>query len=561
MTAPAPGIELAPATTPGDTPDEHQPVRGWRLDAVLLGLVVLAMVIVAYAARTDGHWWGDDWALYVRQAEGLVDGDVDRVIADNRFTVEQTPGEPFSPPLYPWGLPLLLAPVVWAFGTDLDTLMVVEVGSYAVFLVAWYVLARPRMGRWLGLIGVAVLALSPQYLRWSELIQSELPFLAAAFVSLAVLDRRRVRDSLVTAGAPLWPILAAGAVSASAFTVRREGLAIVAAIGAMQLAALVDWWRERPPSPPWARLAGRLAAPHLAWLGVVAFLQVVLPSTLVPSYSRTSLLNTLRFLPDHLGHIVESLGLKDVPNETPTVLGSAVAGWVVVAIFVVTAAVGLVLAVTDHRRRDAGLVGFVLVVFAIGGSFRYPGSRYMAAVGPALLLMAIVGARWLLARVGATRGWRPWAMAGVVACLLTMLVVGNSVRASRLVTSAQDFQRSGQVEWGPDHPAAVEMFTAVDLLTAPDDVIGFFKARAMTQRTDRRSLQASQYWPVERIADVVDAVVLDLDDPEVEWLEADGRFQRFWSNERFALYVPVSRTSSSASASSSGAGSTPTPSP
>jgi hypothetical protein len=74
-------------------------------------------------------------------------------------------------------------------------------------------------------------------------------------------------------------------------------------------------------------------------------------------------------------------------------------------------------------------------------------------------------------------------------------------------------------------------------------------------------LQASQYWPVERIADVVDAVVLDLDDPEVEWLEADGRFQRFWSNERFALYVPVSRTSSSASASSSGAGSTPTPSP
>ncbi|MCU0260701.1 MAG: hypothetical protein MUE78_06760 [Ilumatobacteraceae bacterium] len=293
----------------------------------------------------------------------------------------------------------------------------------------------------------------------------------------------------------------------------------------------------------------------------MAFLQVVLPSTLVPSYTRTSLLNTLRFLPDHLGHVLESIGLKDVPTETPTVLGSWLVGAIAVGVLLVGAAIGAVLALTDHRLRDAGLIGFVVAVFAIGGSFRYPGSRYVAAVGPVLLLLAIVGMCWLVTRLASLRSWRPAGALAVVAVLLGLLVTGNVVRASQQVESASDFRAAGMVEWGPDHPASLEMFEAVRDLTEPDDVVGFFKARAMTQRTDRRALQASRYWPVERVADRVDAVVLELSDPEIEWIEADGRFERAWTNSRFALYLPATRSSSTASASSSGAGSTSTPSP
>jgi hypothetical protein len=42
------------------------------------------------------------------------------VLTENEFTVTMSRGPEFSPPLYPWGFPLVLAPFVAVWGTDLD---------------------------------------------------------------------------------------------------------------------------------------------------------------------------------------------------------------------------------------------------------------------------------------------------------------------------------------------------------------------------------------------------------------------------------------------------------
>ena len=83
-------------------------------------MVLVATVVVVFLIRRPGHWWGDDWALYVRQAESIFSGGVGDVVADNRFTVERSGLPEFSPPMYPWGFPLLLSPFVAVLGTDLD---------------------------------------------------------------------------------------------------------------------------------------------------------------------------------------------------------------------------------------------------------------------------------------------------------------------------------------------------------------------------------------------------------------------------------------------------------
>jgi hypothetical protein len=506
--------------------------------------VLLATVVVVFLIRRPGHWWGDDWALYVRQAESLFSGGIGDVVADNRFTVERSGLPEFSPPMYPWGFPLLLSPFVAVLGTDLDRLVIAQAIFFCWFLAGWYRLARPRVGLGLAMSGLVAVALSPQFVRWAELIQSEIAFMAVAVTGLVVLDSRRVRSSLVTVGAPWWPIVAVGVVAAGAFTVRREGLAVIGAIGVAQLVAVSSLAAYRRPlatdprrsaSDVWALvrpLLGRLAVPFVAAGGTIAVLDLVLPSTLVPSYEGNGLVNVVRFAPEHLGHVMESVGLQRVGTDGPAVLGSWALGATAVGLFLVLVTVGVGLAVWRHPRRELPGVAFTVAALLIGGSFRAPGSRYMAIIAPMAIIFALVALRELSRRLPRRRTG-----AAVALALVGALAVGNLVQVVDLATAAREFARDGNVVWGPDHPDSLEMFAAVERLTEPDDVIGFFKARAMTQRTDRRAIQVTDLHPIERNDDVLTHVVLQ-NTPDHAFAVATDRerYTELWSNPSFTLH-------------------------
>jgi hypothetical protein len=517
-------------------------------EPIILAAIVATMAIVALLAQRSGHWWGDDWALYVRQAEGLVQLRTGEVIADNRFTVEQSGLPEFSPPVYPWGYPIVLAPFVAVLGTDLDRLMLAQIFCFGWFLVMWHRLARPRVGPVLALVGTGVLALSPQYLRWSELIQSELAFIAVAATALVVLDRERTRATIVTMGSSLWPLVGVGVAAAAAFNVRREGLAMLPAIFVAQAAALALWWRaagsaERASlrsNAAWPRLAGRLAVPYAATAATIALLQVVLPSTLVPRYQGNGIHNVWGFASDHLGHVLATLGLRDAVEPTPTVFGNETFGTVMVVAFLAAVAAGVVRAFWKRPALDLPIVAFMAAAITIGGSFRFPGSRYLAVVGPIALLLAISGCRWF-ARLAThrldARGVGARAAVVPTAVLLVLMMVANANAARHLIDRAREAERAGTVEWGPDAPDSIDMFAAVTTLTADDAVIGFFKARAMTQRTERRALQIDAFHPIDRVDRLLTHVVLERASPLVAEVSTDPeRFEPIWSNPTFTLY-------------------------
>jgi hypothetical protein len=72
------------------------------------------------------------------------------------------------------------------------------------------------------------------------------------------------------------------------------------------------------------------------------------------------------------------------------------------------------------------------------------------------------------------------ALAGMVS--MNFLATKHSINYHHLARPTVD---------GPESPAAVDMVGAVDRLTRGDDVILFFRARAMTMLTDRVALQGS----------------------------------------------------------------------
>ena len=176
----------------------------------MLALVVGALAVVMYSTHRAGHWWGDDWALYIRQAKGLLDGHPNRVLIENEFTVNASDGPEFSPPLYPWGFPLILAPFVAVVGVNLDKLTIVPVLCACLFACCWYSLARRRVGLAPALIGVAAVTITPLLLSWTELIQSEWPFLAVVGVALVCLDRVAETGGLVDERGRVAPLIIVG---------------------------------------------------------------------------------------------------------------------------------------------------------------------------------------------------------------------------------------------------------------------------------------------------------------------------------------------------------------
>ena len=101
------------------------PRAWWRHPAWALGGLVGLSAVLAVLLHRNGHTQGDDFALYLRQARSIFDGDIGTVVADNRFTVVNS-ASGFSPIAYPWGWPLLLAPFVKLWGLDYDKLTLLD---------------------------------------------------------------------------------------------------------------------------------------------------------------------------------------------------------------------------------------------------------------------------------------------------------------------------------------------------------------------------------------------------------------------------------------------------
>ena len=532
-----PEIDAPEPGWPDDVPPGDGTTPWWQqphpvLVGLGLALMVGAMAALMFASHRPGHWWGDDWALYIRQAQSLIDGNPGAVTADNEFTVSESLGAPFSPPLYPWGFPMILAPFVAVVGVDVDALAIVPVLSACVFACAWFDLVRRRLDRAVAFISTPAIVLTPVLFSWTELIQSEWPFLAVTFAMLVAVDRSIESRVLTDVTARWWPLVLLGVGAAAAFSVRREGLAMTAAIGGAQLGLLTT---GAPPMREWLRervLVLRLLVPHLAALVTVYTLQFALPSTLVPRYDGTSIRNTYRFSERHFRHVADIIGLKRPWDQHVTVLGSETLGLAAMWFVLISMLVGVATAVTLHRRRDLHLVVYGLVAFAIGGSFRSAINRYMTTVGPIVLLLALVG----LATVLGYRRRGVGLTAAFVVC--AAIATGNIANVNLRVESAERTAAAGAIEFGPTHPSAVEMFDAVIANSGPDDVVAGPKARALTLMTDRRSIQVDQWRPLpDDWSPTVVVVEVGAPTDDVMLTEHADRYEAVWSNSRFRVYA------------------------
>jgi hypothetical protein len=301
-----------------DRPSSRDPM-GPLLVAGWLAIVVLFLVLTlrGYDAFQVGAWQDD--AAYVLLARSLADG------LDYGYPSGTTIARPAR---FPFGLPLLLAPLVRLFPGELVALRSIATLATLINLTllfwAWPALGVGGSRRWS--LGVcAIYGLSPLTGQLARTVLTEPPFLTLCLVG-AILAERTVRGWRTSAG------VATGLAALGVVALRSIGAAFVVAI-------VLRWLLADPRRG--ARLASIAALGAAAGLLGIAALTPVSASTVLPVEYWSQLTD-----PASWGH-TRAAGLDSRIARSATTYGGAL--------------VGTLLSGTDREIVSWLLTAFVLV--------------------------------------------------------------------------------------------------------------------------------------------------------------------------------------------------------
>jgi hypothetical protein len=508
----------------------------WRL--WLIGLVLMWL---ATRFHEHGHAWGDDFALYVNQARGLVWGNAGDVTADMQFSVANSAYSTFSPIAYPWVFPILLMPIIAVADIDWSLLKLVPTAGFALTAVALLAIVRRIGSRRNATLVALAIAVNPVMLGFTDMVLSDLVFSGIVMLTVYLLDRW-VEDRPFSSEARM--AMALGIVIALAIHTRREGLALLPALAAAQF---VRVRRSRRRDAPPDRDADTGMARVWMWaIGGAAAIQVLLPAPVLNSTGTSALdLENITFnVKWYVSGFAQLLGLSDGGDSPIELLGSVTAGQTLLILISVVTAIGVVDGVASIFRREPNTRAHhavaLLAITAIVLIAPFREQRYLFTIVPLFLLNTVHGTR-VLGRFYRLERSFDWGLTIALACSL----IGN---LTPTVANLDYHREYDYTHWGPEHPSVVELFDAVERITDQRDVVVFFQARSMNLNTGRLSIQGNSesmmvergdWYAMERDSDYIQT-------PLTQQRADELGFVSVWENDRFVLWrIPSDRRSGS----------------
>jgi 4-amino-4-deoxy-L-arabinose transferase-like glycosyltransferase len=432
---------------------------------ILLALIVLLSTVLSVLRLRRDSGWADDFAAYILQAQSIVRGNMPAYVVESTFTMEHS-SYAFGPVTEPWGFPLMLAPVYAVFGLKLLALKLVSVLCYALFLAAFFFLARTRLSDFESLVLAAVLAFNAGMLDGGAQVLPDIPFTLFSTLTIWLLVRstsERLGSRLDLRNA----VLVGVAIFAAAFT-RLSGFVLLVPLAALQLVRIREDNRLGGTLP----LAGlSIGVPYLT----LAFLYAV-QSWIFPGVSQPDVMAvpTLRSALSNLwAYIWLPAGFFQ---------GVTGGGTIIQAVLLIFFCVSL----AAHARRDFVFHFYILATLAV---FLYgrqgPELRDFYPIWPLFVLFAFDGMKAAAARFkpalqprGAALAAALWIALAIVSVAACVQLAWSNMAANRSLPG-----RSA----GAFSPGSMAMFNFIKQKTPADSVIIFFKPRLMRLLTDRDS--------------------------------------------------------------------------
>jgi hypothetical protein len=499
--------------------------------AVLLGLTSLLLSAVI----ENGHPWGDDFAAYIMQGQSLVRGNPSAFLVANRFTIEQS-SDLIGPIAYPWGFPLLLAPIYAFFGMSLVAFKTLNIVCYLAFLVLlWF--AWPQCYSGLSrLVFVSLFAWNPNFQEFMNQVLSDIPFLL--FSTLSIILIRRVAVERRWLISEIGDHFLLGLVIAAAYFIRTNGLLLVITLALTQFITVV-----RNALSVLDRTSDRLAQlrsflprvlhtkPSNLWLPTLPYvsfaLAVVLWRALLPEGESSYLWQfktlSLSLILEHIHYYIDSPThlLNGLPHRD--ILYGATIPLAIGGMF-------------QRRASDFPMIFYgalTLLLFVLWPPLQ--GVRFLFPILPFYTYFVLIG----LERSGATtmQRWRvPWRL---VRLSPAFLVLFYFVRIS-VANATMNWTEQRPILPGPYLPTSQQVFSFIGTSTEPESIIVFFKPRAMRLFTERPSIMIKEadkiirgdYLCVYLREDAYNQVTLD----DVGGLLEKGKLTPVYQNADFRVY-------------------------
>ena len=154
---------------------------------VVLTIIIVVSGSISFSMLTRGHNWGGDFAQYLMQARAIATGTIDEFAQWMAFTMNESE-RALAPITYPWGLPLLLAPVYSIVGFKILALKLVLLACYMMYLIIFFFFSRRRLSDTEALLLTAFFAFNPTLIRYPNSILSDIPFLLFSTLCILLID-------------------------------------------------------------------------------------------------------------------------------------------------------------------------------------------------------------------------------------------------------------------------------------------------------------------------------------------------------------------------------------
>ena len=424
-------------------------------------LILVIMAFACFLSVKDGHQWGDDFAQYMQQAVSLSEGTTEKFVKDNTFIVLNSPIE-MATPVYPWGFPLLLSLFVPFFGENIILYKIICCVIISLMTICFCLFLCNYFDDKKSFMLSLCVGLDYYILKFCNNVVSDIPFLLIMLIIVILMNDYFEKEFECV------KLFFLGLIMGYAYMLRSQGIVfILSYFFCNVLYSILN--KDKCTKAD-------IISSVIPYIGfIIVFL---LDKCLLPHSERSALyflesmdLNT--FLKNILFYTIVLYSYVPAPSRYQLCI------YIILSIIVLLGAISLVK--KKNTRNLIFLFMCTLMLFGINTLFPWhQGGRYMIPIIPLYILMLGYGVDYLFEILKLNN--RIINLLKICICTLFCLY-------GVLFYGVQNIRDGRQYFKGAYTSYALETYEYINENVKEDEIICFFKPRALYYRTGKLSIK------------------------------------------------------------------------
>ncbi len=488
--------------------------------AELFIVILILFIPLSLGMLSNGQNWGGDFSAYLMQAHSLIDGTVPEFIRSNRYTIENS-SRALGPIVYPWGYPLLIAPIYATFGFNLMAYKALNILLYLLFLICLNLLFKNHLPRLSNLALTAVFAFNPTMLLYLDNLLSDIPYLLCTILVFLLMDRLIVgRQNLGNQPGQLGPLggsFVIGVMIFIAYLLRSSGVLFLFVLFFCQALDFIN--QRRKSSRANRDLLLVYSIPYASFLFLTVIFSILLNSD---QSSYLALLDRL-----NLGQFTRQLYIFALqPANFFEIAPFPNLHKYLYIIFLPLFTIGLL----GNLRKTYHFALFFGLTFSLHALWPFMDTRFIFPILPFYIFYIFKGGIWILGRLPSQiiESGKRFTTGFLLAGIITSFCVSLSLGIVNL--------QNGRDIIGPfDHQSAA-LFSYVNHSITPDSLVIFFKPRVFRLMTGRQAITLENCEDFDKADYLIDHK--QHGESAINRFDCPERIQLIWKyeNQNFIVY-------------------------